>query len=141
MVQQFEGGMDSEVADRILYTCALEPDALNDSQQLTSLAERTIPAWQGNYRLLGAAAYRNGDYEAAIRHFDVAAEAAGRRAWDWSFLAMAYERSGRHPDAQDALNKAIAWAANDGPADNWGWTEQIESQHLLQEARLLLAAE
>jgi len=141
MIQQFEGGMDSKVAERILYTCVLEPDALNDPNQLMSLAELTIPVWQGNYRLLGAAAYRNGEYEAAIRHFEAAAEVAGRRSWDWSFLAMAYERSGQHSDAQDALNKATAWAANDGPADKWGWTEQVASQQLLQEARLLLAAE
>lgn len=96
-------------------------------------------AWQLSFA--GAAAYRNGDYDVAIRHFDIATEAAGRRGWDWSFLAMAYARTGQHASAQDALDEAIAWAANDGPADNWGWTEQVETRHLLEETQMLIPAE
>ncbi|MDA1056140.1 MAG: hypothetical protein O3C40_37655 [Planctomycetota bacterium] len=141
MVERFQHDAEPQVADRIVYTCVLEPDSVDDLHQLTAFAELTIPLWKGNYRLLGAAAYRNGDYEAAIRHFDTAAEVAGRRAWDWLFLSMAYQRAGQHANAQEALNKATAWATTDGPADNWGWTEQVETQHLLQEARLLIGAD
>lgn len=141
MVKQFENKLDAEVANRILYTCLLDSNAFEEPAKLTSFAELTLPVWGGNYRLLGAAAYRNGDYEAAIRHFETAESVAGRRAWDWVFIAMAYEQEGQHANAQDALGKAIAWADSDGPADNWGWTEQVETQHLLKEARLLVGRE
>lgn len=141
MVQRFGSSIEPQVAERIVYACVLEPDAIEDLEQLTLFAELTVPSWKGNYRLLGAAAYRNGNYEAAIRHFDTAADVAGRRAWDWLFLGMAYEQTGQHANAQDALNKATAWATTDGPTGNWGWTEQVETQHLLQEARLLIVVE
>ena len=141
MVKHFEGDIDSEVANRILYTCVLAPNAIDDLHRLTSFAELTLPSWEGNHRLLGAAAYRNGDYDAALRHFDTAEPIAGRRAWDWLFIAMAYERAEQHADAQDALGKAIAWAVTDGPGDNWGWTEQVETRHLLKEVRSLVGVE
>jgi len=54
---------------------------------------------------------------------------------------MASERAGKHVNARDALGKAAAWAAKDGPDGNWVWTEQLETQQLLKEARSVVGVE
>jgi Flp pilus assembly protein TadD len=60
---------------------------------------------------LGAAHYRAGQYELAIRRLNECLNAHPR--WcpglNWLVLAMAYQRQGKTEEARQALDKALRW--------------------------------
>jgi tetratricopeptide (TPR) repeat protein len=119
--------------------------------RLLRLARVGVPAWDPGSKEYGAALYRVGKYEEAIRCFEAKAQFYCPRAWDWCFLAMAHHRLGHTSEARRCLAQAARWIdeANqeelDDPAGirpTWGgWQETVEFPLLLREAEELLGKE
>ena len=145
MLARFGDTRDPDVAARVLYACVPSPNALPEPSKLLRLAELATNERKGNFRLLGAARYRAGQFADAIDALDEAASEAPRRGWDWFFLAMAHHRAGHTDDAQRCLAEGIRWHDDitqrdpDGSRGQWGWTERVEVQQLRDEAEQLLA--
>jgi TolA-binding protein len=87
--------------------------------------------------VLGAALFRAGQYQEAAEQFALSHETFTPRAWDCFFLAMIHHRLGETDKAKQLFDQAVKWQQENAVA----WTEKIESDALLREARELLASE
>ena len=148
MVERFEKTANANVASNVVQGCVLRNAALPDMTRLVRLAQVAAPDLFSNTYVRGAALYRAGRYDEAIRCFETAAKAYRPRAWDWSFLAMAHHRLGHAEAARRCLDEAARWIdeANrqqeDDPSGTrpiWGgWNELVAYPLLLREAEELL---
>jgi tetratricopeptide (TPR) repeat protein len=129
MLNHFGKTQDSSIADRVLYTCLPLSDAFDDMTRLLPLAELAATN-KANARLLGAALYRAGKYEAAIEPLTQ----GQARAWDHLFLAMAHHRLGRVEKAREFLELAIGQIEK----GEYPWMERVESEQLRGEAEKLI---
>ena len=134
---------DPAVASPALYICVALPGA--ETEPLVRLGKAAAPLFAGNERVLAAALYRTGSYQAALEQFDRSAKAFPPRAWDLLFRAMAHHRLERSGEARDCFREALAWIehANQqtaaGNRNAWiGWYESIETNYLREEAAALL---
>jgi WD40 repeat protein len=133
MLERFGKTKDADVAARILYTVVPVPDALDDPSILVELGDLA-----GHPRLKGAALYRHGEYEPAIKQL-VQQSTYGARPWDMLFLSMAYARTGKKDDARKLLNDAVPAVAAMEKNFGWtGWFERVETDLLRREAESLL---
>jgi tetratricopeptide (TPR) repeat protein len=133
MMKRFGKSREPAVAETILYTCLPTQDALDDVTQLLPLAELAATR-EYRARLLGAALYRTGKYEAAIERLDAGVRLVPPRAWDHLFRAMAHHRLGHAEKARDYLELAVGQIEKAG----YPWTERVESEHLRREAEALM---
>lgn len=85
-----------------------------DAARSVELAAKAVAAEPKNawfVHSLGAAHYRAGQYEQAIRRLNECLNAHPK--WcpglNWLMLAMAYQRQGRMDEARQALDKALRW--------------------------------
>jgi tetratricopeptide (TPR) repeat protein len=149
MRSRFGGTAAPEVASRVVYACVMAPEAGVDPGRLVRLGETALPWVKGNARVLGAALYRAGRFDEAIRQFDEAHKEFRPFAWDWLYLAMAHHGLGHADAARRCLDKAEGWIADAerqaqaGQADVWtgGWCERlVEVPRLRREAEALLDA-
>jgi hypothetical protein len=116
---------------------------------------RRVPAvWQkyrpyrerpgvGDYvRFLGQALYRNGQYEAAVRHFDQLVKTKPLWGDDQLFLAMAQHQMNNVGGARDSLARATAWIdgleRTHAEGDYWAWFDRVRVRRLHKEARALI---
>ena len=129
MFKRLANTKDPAAADRAVYACVTTPDALDDMTQLLPLAELAATL-KGNARVLGAALYRAGKYEAAIGPL----KQGQSRAWDHLFLAMAHHRLGHADKAREYLERARSQIKS---AD-YPWFEAVESECLYREAEALI---
>jgi hypothetical protein len=112
-------------------TAALSADSGVPGRQLVSLAQSgsqaDVPEWQRR-EVLGAALYRAGQAEEAIRELQEAVrqQGAGGSTWAKLFLALSYRRLGKADDARSWRDK-VQLAAN---AD---WSERLIHQQLSRE--------
>jgi tetratricopeptide (TPR) repeat protein len=141
LVERFGKTTDQMVAIRVLYACVMAPGAVADPAALVGLAEATAAGSGGLDRLLGAAHYRAGNSEAAVRHFERLARVGELQAWDFYFLALAHQRLGHAEDARRWLDRGARWAdaANrqeaEGKRSPWGsWFARVAAEHLRREA-------
>ena len=142
---------DARMARALVVACVLKDDALPDMARLVPLARVAVSAWYRNTDVLGAALYRSGKYDEAIRCFETAAKAYPPTSRDWSFLAMAHHRLGNAAEARRCLAEAARWIdeANrqkeddlTGTRPTWAdWHEPIEFPLLFREAEELLGIE
>jgi serine/threonine protein kinase/Flp pilus assembly protein TadD len=149
MVRHFEKTQNRRAAGNVVCACVLRDDALPDISPLVPLARVGVPAWDGGGQEYGAALYRAGKYDEAVRCFEAKARTYRRRAWDWCFLAMAHHRLGHGDAARRCLAEAARWIdeanreALDDPAGTrpaWGsWDERVVYPLLLREATELLS--
>src|SRR5262249_15208589 len=96
----------------------------------------------------GAALYRAGRFDAAVRRLEEAVAAPGNSgaAWDWLFLAMAHQRQGHGDEARRCLEKAVRWidqaeaatTRDRPPRTPLGWQQRLELQILRREAEELV---
>jgi Flp pilus assembly protein TadD len=145
LVKNFGKTKDVATAHDVVYCCVLRGDALSDMQCLVPLARVAAPAGQGNAYVLGAALYRAGRYDEAVRCLEAARKVYSHRAWDWCFLAMAHHRLDHAGEARRCLADAARWieAANHaeledlaGTRPSWGgWYDRLAYLLLLGEAR------
>jgi tetratricopeptide (TPR) repeat protein len=139
---------DPKVASPLAYTCVALPGAVEKSDVLVRWGEVATPLFRGNERVLGAALYRAGRYEEAIRKLEDATHLTTPVAWDWLFLAMSHHRLGHTDRARDYLTKAQQWVnlANAKPDSKLGapraswhsWNERAEVRALQHEAEALI---
>jgi Flp pilus assembly protein TadD len=125
----------------IARTCALVPDgAALDRDLLVRLAELALPLSGQSAEILdlrGAALHRAGRYQEARQRLLAAVTARGRATtWEAAFLAVANHRAHLLREARHWLERGEA-AARDPKST---WTERLEGQVLLAEARSLLGA-
>jgi tetratricopeptide (TPR) repeat protein len=148
MVDRSEKTEDPKAAYHVVYSCVLRDGAIRDMARLVPLARVAAPYYYARPRVLGAALYRVGKYDEAVRYFETAAKTYPPRAGDWCFLAMAHHRLSHADEARRCLAEAARWIdeANRAELDdltrtqpNWGeWHEPVVSQLLLREAEELL---
>jgi tetratricopeptide (TPR) repeat protein len=142
-----------ENPEDVLYwvpmTCALGPDAVADPEAVVRLAQRALKASKTVAGLhippliLGAATYRAGRFEEAIKYLT---QGEGGYPQDCLFLAMAHQRLGHTAEARQWLDKAIDWidsSTKDKPKGNTlgariDWQTWLELQVLRREAESLI---
>ncbi len=148
LVQRFQKTTDRLAACNVLLPCLLRDDTLPDMDRLLPLARLAAPQYHFGAYVCGAALYRAGKYDEAVRCFETAAKTCRPRAWDWCFLAMAHHRLGHAREARRCLAEAARWIDEatcqelddmTGTRPSWGgWREQIEYPLLLREAETLI---
>src|SRR5262249_53906553 len=117
---------------------------------LTEIAARE---WHFGTWTRGAAFYRAGRFEAAVRCFEAAGRLFRPRPWEWCFLAMAHHRLGHAGAARRCLTEAAGWIDEadrrigeavrgedlTGARIAWSdWYDRAESALLFREAEELL---
>jgi tetratricopeptide (TPR) repeat protein len=134
ILSRFGQTNDPEVAARVVYTCLPKPNATQDGDALIRVARVASTVEPGGERVVGAAFYRAGDFEAAIEQFKASALAGySRRAWDHAFLCMIHHHLGN--GALALLHQKVAKAKIN---DVTHWQELTEVKELLSEAEKLL---
>jgi tetratricopeptide (TPR) repeat protein len=137
MFERFQKTENQWDAERVLYTCVPAPEAAQDPQELVRLARLGATAYKGNERVLGAALFRAGQFQEAAEQFAISQQTHPSRTWDLCFLAMIQHRLGETDKAKQLFDQAVKWQQENAVP----WTEKIESDALLREARELLASE
>jgi WD40 repeat protein/tetratricopeptide (TPR) repeat protein/tRNA A-37 threonylcarbamoyl transferase component Bud32 len=150
-LQRFEQTKDGEAAAWTARACTVGPDAGVDPARVVKLAEKGVqagPQFQPYLNTLGAALYRAGRYEEAIRRLDEAlnAPAQGGTAWASLFLALAHHRLGHADEARRWRDRALrevelATAVKPGNADADNrptWNQRIELEIVRHELEMLL---
>jgi tetratricopeptide (TPR) repeat protein len=132
-------------ASHLLYVSVVLPAQPDEAETMIRMGNFVISANPSNTRIRGAANYRAGKYALAIADLDESAKVLNRRAWDWLFLAMAHYQLGHVDEAKQCMKTAIEWIDLTNPsrvgglASPWfSWTEPIEVEHLLREAKALV---
>jgi WD40 repeat protein/serine/threonine protein kinase/tetratricopeptide (TPR) repeat protein len=157
-------------ANSIAWTCCLGPDATDDWERVMKLADTAVGGFlylpraepyvanriHQHYNTYGAAAYRSGRYELAVRALERAMfeHGQGGSPFDWLFLAMAHQRLGHDRAYKRWLEQATDWLdhstrdkpkdARAGPSLSWnGWLElqllRTEAENLVERDRQALA--
>jgi uncharacterized protein HemY len=124
----------------VAWTCALAPDAVTDPAKPVALMEAALTTAPRNphyLNTLGAALYRSGRFEDAVRRLEesVRVQGQGGAVGDWLFLALAHQRLGHADEARRWLDRAVKWldqatqqqeTGTGGPALAWNeclqWT-------------------
>jgi tetratricopeptide (TPR) repeat protein len=144
-------------AAAMVWVCSLSPDGPAERNRPLELAHKAADKLPNDYpcaRALGAALYRAGKGEEAVRQLETAAAVQKSSPSTWLFLAMAQQKCGRDDKAKEWLDRARAWieqARNprpEGTADknepSWNdlpWTEQVALELLQVEAEKLIEKE
>ena len=150
MLARFENTGDWGVACSVVHALVVSGNA-TDPARLLRLADVAATMWHYGTWTRGAALYRAGRHDDAVRCFEAAARTYRPRAWDWCFLAMAHHRLGRPEEARRCLGEAARWIEQAdrhegddliGTRPAWGdWHERPVYLLLLREAEELLAGE
>ncbi len=166
-LEQVAGTQNSGTANDTAWMCVLAPDTVVDFKPVVKLGEIAVAgagaASRWSYlNTLGAALYRNGQYQDAIAKLQqgMAAHDGVGMPLDWLFLAMAHHRLGQTAEARQWLEKSIPWIeealrkkplgtdsrGRRSPADRMAakdlsWTERLELQLLRQETERVLQGE
>ena len=119
---------------RLRATC---PDPVfRDPEQTIHLAQRAAalaPLWADVFSVLGAAYYRAGDYEAAIRVLEETETLSPGNNLDFNGLnlAMAYQQLGRSHEARIWYGRAVRRMDEPHPHDQWLDDIRAEAAELL----------
>jgi WD40 repeat protein/tetratricopeptide (TPR) repeat protein len=151
-VHQYGKPFDPEAAARMAWVCCLSPAGLTEFAVPLRLARRAAALDAKNYpfaRAFGAALYRAGEYEAAVKQLEVARALRKEPSPAvWLFLAMAHQRCGRPAEAREWLKKARAWIDEarqhkpDGSLwERLPWGERLALDLLRREADKLIPAD
>jgi WD40 repeat protein/serine/threonine protein kinase len=141
LLKRFGKTTDPAQANIVAWSCVLVPDAVADREAPIRLAENALVRWSEGEKsdvlnTLGAALYRAGRFEEAIRRLNEGVKTWGdeRIPKGFAFLAMAQHRLGHQDDAKHWLDKLIASQVNDVPGS---WND-VESRILRREAESLI---
>ena len=155
-------GNKPDIAYRAAWMCVLVPDAVADLSCVVNLAYKAVEGnsdyrsylYSNSYlRALGVALYRAGRFEEAVEWLT---EADGRvrepvtpwsprPVYGWFFLAMSHHRLGHRSEAEEWLDKAVRWTADEIPELDQdlrapvSWETGVMLNLLRDEARALLA--
>ncbi len=142
MLRRFRDLRNPAVSNHLCYCCVAVPAQPEEAEAMIRLAECGFDSRPIPVRISGALNCRAGRYEAAIADLEKSSLSFPRRAWDWLFLAMAHHRLGHAEEARKCLKKATEWIEETNRSEStnsWiGWSEPVEVEHLLSEARALI---
>jgi tetratricopeptide (TPR) repeat protein len=137
MLARFAMAEDVQSTNRLAYACIYAPDAVTDMPALIRACERSVRGFEGGERVVGAALYRAGRFDEALKRFEQAHKVFQPRAWDWLFLAMIHGRLGQGSEARRFLEHADGWivAADAAPPATRGegprWSNLTEKPTIL----------
>jgi WD40 repeat protein/tetratricopeptide (TPR) repeat protein len=143
LLHDFGQTADAETADGIAFLCVLRPQAVKDPALVVQLARKAAESDpdNGGYReILGAALYRAGDFDGAVRELSLAVEKlrGGGSPQAKLFLAMAHHRLKHAKAAKDWYAGAVKqFRQLSEPVD---WIQRLCWQLLGEEAEALLQA-
>src|SRR5262249_29409246 len=142
LLKRFGKTTDPAQANIVAWSCVLVPDAVADREAPIRLAEAALARWSEGERsdvlnTLGAALYRAGRFEEAIRRLNESSNTRGDEGVPkgFAFLAMAHHRLGHQDDAKHWLDKLIASQVNEVPGSSW---DDLEIRILRREAEALI---
>jgi WD40 repeat protein/Flp pilus assembly protein TadD len=140
-----------QLLNALVWVCVLGPDAVDEPGRLVELAGKASKAAPKDYAIantLGAALYRAGKFEDAVKQLNEAIklQRQGGTPGDWLFLAMAHHRLGDPKAAQKWLDQTLAWLERVSPeklkanplARRLPWDRLLEMELLRREAEALL---
>src|SRR5262249_7059726 len=135
-------------ANNLVWVCTLAPGAVDDPRLLVQRMEKAVKSDHASWYYagtLGAALYRAGRFDEAVRRIEGANKLQGKGGviQDWPFLAMAHHRLGHAKQAQKWLDQAVRAIEAAKPKKpptgaGSGWSEKIEIQLLRREAQTLI---
>jgi serine/threonine protein kinase/tetratricopeptide (TPR) repeat protein len=141
MLDRFAAGKDVPAANAAAWTAVLAPEAIGDPGRAITLAQKVVTTQPKNARYrttLGAALYRAGKFDEAVRELNEARatwpDKEGSR-FDWLFLAMVYHRRGEEDKAREFLAKEANRAQRDVELS---FDQRLELLLLRREAEVLL---
>jgi hypothetical protein len=132
---------DPAQANGVAWSCVLVPDAVADREAPIRLAEAALARWSEGEKsdvlnTLGAALYRAGRFEEAIRRLNESSRTQNEEGVPkgFAFLAMAHHRLGHQGDAKHWLDKLIASQVHEVPG-SW---DDLQVRILRREAESLI---
>jgi WD40 repeat protein/tRNA A-37 threonylcarbamoyl transferase component Bud32/Flp pilus assembly protein TadD len=145
LLERFGDTNDPAIADALVWTFVIGPNALNDFQPAKALAQLAVKSnsqiW--NYRRSrGAVLYRAGSYAEAVVEIEAAIQlqVKGGGPLNYFFLAMAQHQLGKVDEARKSLEHAQK-LINEDSEPPWHWTGKLERQLLNKEATDLIRGE
>ena len=121
LLKRFGNTNDPARVKSVAWYCVLAPEAVADQEALVRLAERVLALHpeRGKERsdalkTLGAALYRAGQFEEAIRRLDESIQTRGAGGDPEGFAFLAHHRSGHRDQAERWLTKLVASQPRDG---------------------------
>jgi hypothetical protein len=144
VLKRFGNATDPVQANQVAWYCVLAPDAVADHDAPVRLAAAALAGLPegGKARsdvliTLGAAQYRAGRFEEAIRCLDESTQVGGGGGVPrgFAFLAQAHHRLGHHGEAKRWLDKLVASQPNEGFEMT---REDVEIRILRREAESLV---
>jgi tetratricopeptide (TPR) repeat protein len=144
LLKRFGSTTDPVQAHGVAWYCVLAPDAVADPKAPVRLAEAALAGHPGRGRArsdvlktLGAALYRAGRFEEAIRRLDESIQTRGDGGdpRGFAFLALAHYRLGHRDEAEHWLDKLVA----DRPKEGFDFSiDSVEIRILHREAESLI---
>jgi tetratricopeptide (TPR) repeat protein len=133
---------NSRVANSVAWSCVLTPDADLDPKGPLQVAE-DVQIWlladsrSVSFLTVGAALYRAGRFEEAIRRLDESIRATGGQGAPKAaaFLALAHHRLGHRDEARRWLDKLGSYQSKEGAESFW---DEVEIRILRREAESLI---
>jgi eukaryotic-like serine/threonine-protein kinase len=143
LLDRFQGPMSPDDYDTVAWLCALGPYTLTDPESPVRLAEAAIrdaTEFEKSYWLntLGAALYRAGRFDEAIRRMEEGIQLWGGgqgRPADWLFLAMAHHRLGHRDLAHRWLERMRDYQPSESPDQ---FPRELEIRLLRSEAEAVV---
>jgi tetratricopeptide (TPR) repeat protein len=138
MLKRFGSRSSPYEANSLAWYCALLPKIVEDPMQVVTLAEKAVASEPNTSFLntLGAALYRAGRFEEAVKNLEkaISIEGNGGTAFDSLFLAMARYEQGQKKEAEGWLQRATDWIklAEAGKADDPSRTGPLDADERLQ---------
>jgi WD40 repeat protein len=138
LLSQFARSTNFQNPNDVACYCVLAPDMVADREEPVPLAEAAVKAALANempqiLNTLGAALYRAGRFEEAIRCLEEGIQGRGGVSLpqDWVFLALAHERLGHATEARRWLDRFQTQEVNEKPN---GFLDEVEIHLLRNEA-------
>jgi WD40 repeat protein/tetratricopeptide (TPR) repeat protein len=142
LLDGFRDMTDPRKANAVAWCCCLAPDAVDDPEAPVRLAEIALQGATGAGKAaylntLGAALYRAGRHDEAIRRLEEGIQLRGGKSepQDWVFLALAHFRLGHRDEARRWLNQFRGRPHDADPANFW---DELEIRLLRSEAEAVV---
>lgn len=139
------GGATPEAVRLAAWSCVMGPNSEASPDRVVKLAETLVaqnPKSRSDQTILGAALYRAGRFQEAVRQLDQAvalpAEPFQPPEYTWFFLAMAHQRLGHGVEAKQWLDKARQPKEPKNKDAHMPWNRRLTLQILRDEAEALL---
>jgi len=142
LLRKYQQTTDPNKANEVAWWCVLAPGVVADPEdpvRLAELAVKGFAAGQKHYALntLGAALYRAGRFEYAIRRLEEGIRLGNRESFpqDCVFLAMAHHRLGHRDEAHRWLDRLRNRQPSTDPNQFW---DELQIRLLRSEAEAVI---